>query len=74
MELRSLNVHIYIFCAIISLEFFFKHSLMKYKWFLFDPLMRQVLPLQVRVDLGAVKMKGYSTFRRFSELEIHYQM
>ena len=42
-----------------------QHSLV-----LFDPKMRlyQVLPLQTRVDLGAMAMKGYPAFRKVSAL------
>ena len=35
---------------------------------------KQVLLLQVRVDLGVMKMKGYSTLLRSLELKFHYQM
>ena len=35
----------------------------------------QVLPLQVRVDLGAMAMKGYSSFPKAPELlEPHHQI
>ena len=30
-----------------------------------------MLPLQVRVDLGILTMKGYSTFPKTPELELH---
>ena len=33
-----------------------------------------MLPLRVRVDLGVMAMKGYSTFPRALELEPHHQM
>ena len=44
--------------------------------FLFDPLMgpKQVLPLQLRVDLGVIVMKGYSAFPKASWLEPCYLM
>ena len=35
---------------------------------------KQVLQLQVRVDLGVMAMKGYSTFPRSPKLEPHHQM
>ena len=34
----------------------------------------QALPLQVRVDLGAMTMKGYTAFPKTPELELHYQI
>ena len=34
----------------------------------------QVLPLWVRVDLGVMAMKAYSTLPIFPELEPHYQV
>ena len=34
----------------------------------------QVLPLQTRVDLGAMAMKGYSAFPNASVLELHHQL
>ena len=34
----------------------------------------QVLPLRVRVDLGVITIKGYSTFLRYPELEPHHLM
>ena len=33
---------------------------------------QQVLPLQVRVDLGVMAMKGYSALPGAPELEPHY--
>ena len=44
--------------------------------FLFDPLMvlYLVLPLRVRVDLGAMAMYGYSIFPKTPKHEPHYQM
>ena len=43
---------------------------------LFDPLTGPylVLPLWVREDLGAMAMKGYSTFPKASRLDPHYQI
>ena len=35
---------------------------------------KQILPLQVRVNLGFMPMKGYYTLLRPPELEPHYQM
>ena len=35
---------------------------------------KQVLPLQVRVDMGLMTIKGYSTFPRSQDLEPHHQM
>ena len=34
----------------------------------------QVLPLQVKVDLGVIAMKGYSSFIKASGLKPYYQM
>ena len=34
----------------------------------------QVLPLQARVDLGAMVMKGYSIYPKASRLEPHFQI
>ena len=48
-----------------------------YKYiFLFNPLMGpyQVLPLRVRVDQGAMVMKGSSTFPKPPKLEPHHQI
>ena len=33
-----------------------------------------LLPLRVRVDLGVIAMKGYSTFLKASELKSHYRI
>ena len=35
---------------------------------------KQVLPLLIRVDLGVMAIKGYSTLPRSQELEPYYQM
>ena len=35
---------------------------------------QQVLPLKIKVDLGIMAMKGYSTLPRSPELEPHHQM
>ena len=34
----------------------------------------QVLPLRVRVDMGVMELKVYSTFPKASEVKSHYQM
>ena len=36
--------------------------------------LKQVLPLQIRVDLGIMAVNGYSTLSRSPELESHHQM
>ena len=43
---------------------------------LFNPLIEayHVLTLRVRVDLGAIAMKGYSTFPKFSRLQPRHQI
>ena len=35
---------------------------------------KQILPLQVRVSLGVMAMKGYSTLPSYPELKPHHQM
>ena len=41
---------------------------------LFNTQIEQIQPLQVRVDLGVMVIKGYSTQLRALKLEPHYQM
>ena len=55
------------------------HNLISFvctQFVLFDPQTGsyQMLPLQVRVDLGAMVMNGYSTFPKSPWLEFHYQI
>ena len=35
---------------------------------------QQALPIQVRVDLGVIAIKRYSTFFEASRLDLHHQM
>ena len=35
---------------------------------------KQVLPIQARVDLEAMVMKGFTTFSKVPELELHHLM
>ena len=65
---------IYFSCKLFLKRFFFgTQSYRTHIFFagLFDPLMgpEQVLPVRIRVDLGVMKMKGYS-----QDLEPHHQM
>ena len=48
-------------------KYFFKQIYLTHNW---EP----VLTVWVRVDLGVMTMKGYSTFPRSPELEPHHKM
>ena len=63
-------------------QFYFKqfnlacHLLARSQTVLFDPQIRpyQMLPLRVKMDLGAMAMKGYSIFPKCPRLLPHYQI
>ena len=83
MILVSLTIFVYTqlngqTVVFLSIQFNVSHlfAQFKYRTFLFDPHLGHylVLPLRVRVDLGVLSMKGYSTFLIALGLEPHLQI
>ena len=73
---KKLNVQTVLFLA-IQFSMSLVCTQFKCQTVLFDPKIRpyQVLPLWVRLDLGAMAMKGYSTFPKAPTLlEPHHQI
>ena len=74
-ESCSLYIPIFIFCAVVSSELYFCTRSQQIRIiFNFQEEHWQILPLQFRVDLGVMAMKGYLTFTSSPEMEYRHQI
>ena len=74
-ESYSLYIYIYIYCVVVSWEFFCYTHTFEYEYFLERSILTHRWDLnKVKVDLGVIAMKEYTTLMRSPELEPHHKM